>query len=84
LLNANGTYVWKAGAKDSTNGKWRKATKEEMKYQGGDGIVLLKAKGGEDWIVMKDMNPYIKFEGIVVAQVNSRAIKEHGSRGGKK
>jgi hypothetical protein len=84
-LNANGTYVWKAAnAKDSTDGKWRQATSEEMNYQGGFQIVLLKAKYGEDWIVMKNTSQYIKWEAIVVAQVNSRAIKEHGSRGGKK
>jgi hypothetical protein len=40
-IKADGSYIWKAGAKDSTSGKWRKATKEEMTYQGGDGIVLL-------------------------------------------
>ena len=84
-LKEDNTYVWKAAnAKDSTSSKWRQATSEEMRHQGGFQIVLLKAKGGEDWIVMKDMNPYIKFEGIVVAQLNSRSIKELGSRGGKK
>jgi len=83
-LNANGTYVWKAGAKDSTSGKWRKATREEMKYQGGDGIVLLNAKGGEDWIVMHDRSTTLKGDWINIAQLNWRQIKEHGWRGGKK
>jgi hypothetical protein len=35
-----------------------------MRHQGGFQIVLLKAKGGEDWIVMKDMNPYIKWKAL--------------------
>ena len=83
-LNANGTYIWKAGAKDSTGGKWRKATKEEMRSQGGDGIVLLKAKSGEDWIVAHDRNTTLKGDWINIAQLNSRSIKEYGSRGGKK
>jgi len=83
-LNANGTYIWKAGAKDSTSGKWRKATKEEMRSQGGDGIVLLKAKSGEDWIVAHDRNTTLKGDWINIAQLNPRSIKEYGSRGGKK
>lgn len=82
-LKADNTYIWNAGTKDSTGGKWRKATSQEMKSQGGFQIVLVKAKDGEDWIVRKDMNPYIKFEGIVVAQLNSRSIRELGSRAGK-
>jgi hypothetical protein len=83
-LNANGTYVWKAGAKDSTSGKWREATKEEMKDQGGDGIVLLKAKSGEDWIVMHDRWTKLKSDWIEISQLNSRWTRENGSRGGKK
>jgi hypothetical protein len=83
-IKADGTYVWKAGAKDSTSGKWRKATREEMKDQGGDGIVLLKAKGGEDWIVMHDRNTTLKGDWINIYQLNWRQIKEYGSRSGKK
>ncbi|HEX8287430.1 MAG TPA: hypothetical protein VF556_05515 [Pyrinomonadaceae bacterium] len=83
-IKADGTYVWNAGAKNSTGGKWRKATREEMKDQGGDGIVLLKAKGGEDWIVMHDRNTTLKGDWINIYQLNWRQIKEYGSRGGKK
>jgi hypothetical protein len=82
-IKADGTYVWKATAKDSTSGKWRKATKEEMKDQGGDGIVLLKAKGGEDWIVMHDRWTKLKGNWINIHQLNWRQIKERGWRGGK-
>ena len=83
-IKADGTYVWKTGAKDSTSGKWRKATKEEMREQGGDGIVLLKAKGGEDWIVMHDRWTTLKGNWINIYQLNWRQIKERGWRGGKK
>ena len=83
-IKADGTYVWNAGAKDSTGGKWRKATKEEMKDQGGDGIVLLKAKDGEDWIVMHDRWTTLKGDWINIYQLNWRQIKERGWRGGKR
>jgi hypothetical protein len=83
-IKADGTYVWNAGAKDSISGKWRKATKEEMKDQGGDGIVLLKAKGGEDWIVMHDRWTKLKGDWVNIYQLNWRQIKERGWRGGKK
>ncbi|HEX8266315.1 MAG TPA: hypothetical protein VF596_12995 [Pyrinomonadaceae bacterium] len=83
-VKADGTYIWKATAKDSTSGKWRKATSEEMKYQGGDGIVLLKAKGGEDWIVIHDRSTTLKGDWVNIYQLNWRQIKEVGFRNGKK
>ncbi len=52
-LNANGAYAWKSETAQSTNGQWRNATKAEMKSEGGDGIVLIGAKSGYDWIVTK-------------------------------
>ena len=83
-LNADSSYAWKAGPKDSTSGKWRKATQTEMKSQGGDGIVLLKAKGGYDWLVTKDRNTALKGEWIYISELGTRQINEYGSRGGKK
>jgi len=83
-LNANGTYIWKAGAKDSTSGKWRKATKAEMKSEGGDGIVLLEAKSGYDWIVTKNRRTKLEGEWINISELGTRQINEYGSRGGKK
>ncbi|MCY7346698.1 MAG: hypothetical protein LH614_10830, partial [Pyrinomonadaceae bacterium] len=83
-LDANGTYVWKAGVKDSTGGKWRKATKEEMKSKGSDGIVLLKAKSTYDWIVTKDRTTTLKGEWLNISELGTRQINEYGSRGGKK
>lgn len=84
-LNANGTYVWKSvPTATSTNGQWRKATREEMKSQGGDGIVLLKAKSGYDWIVSKNRGTKLKGEWIYISELGTRQINEYGSRGGKK
>jgi len=83
-INANGTYIWKAGTKDSTGGKWRKATKAEMSSEGGDGIVLLKAKGEYDWLVTKDRRTKLKGEWIGISELGTRQINEYGSRGGKK
>lgn len=83
-LNANGTYSWKAGAKDSTSGKWREATGAEMKSKGGDGIVLFKAKSGYDWIVTKDRTTTLKGEWLNISELGTRQINEYGSRAGKK
>lgn len=83
-LNANGTYVWKSVTAQSTNGEWRKATKAEMKSQGGDGIVMLKAKSGYDWIVSKNRETKLKGEWIYISELDTRQINEYGSRGGKK
>jgi len=82
-LNANGTYIWKAGAKDSTSGEWRKATSKEMTSEGGDGIVLLKAKGEYNWLVTKDRRTKLKGEWINISELNTRQINEYGPRGGK-
>lgn len=79
----NGTYTWQAYNKDAPNqlirGSWRKATPTEMRYQGGDGIVLLKAKSGWDWIVCQDRQA-TSGEWIRVAEVVSRQVREFGSR----
>ena len=83
-LNANGTYIWRAGAKDSTSGKWRKATKAEMQSVGGDGIVLLKAKTEYDWLVTKDRRTKLTGQWINISELNTRQINEYGSRGSRK
>lgn len=82
-LNANGTYDWKAVTGQSTSGSWRDATKVEMRSAGGDGIVLLKAKSGYDWIVTKDRRTTLPGEWISISELGSRQINEHGSRGAK-
>lgn len=83
-MNVDGTYLWKSVTAQSTGGQWRKATKGEMKSQGGDGIVLLKAKSGYDWIVTKNRATELKGEWIYISELGTRQINEYGSRGGKK
>ena len=54
-LDPSGSYTWAARNPAGTlRGTWRKATAGEMEYRGGDGVVLLKAKGGWDWRVTQD------------------------------
>jgi hypothetical protein len=84
-IAANGSYIWKSTTPAATfRGKWRKATATEMKYQGGDGIVLLKAKSGWDWIVMQDRTATIKGDWISISELNTRQVREFGLRGGAK
>lgn len=82
-INADKTYVWKAYANDPPanhiRGSWRVATAEEMKYQGGDGIVLRAAKSGWDWIVMQD-RAALSGEWIQVLEITSRQMREFGKR----
>ena len=66
-INKDKTYVWKPGLNDPiVKGKWREATEEEMKLQGGAGIVLLKSESGDDWLVRKAVNPNFKTDHIDV------------------
>lgn len=82
-VNADGTYIWQASAPAKTfRGQWRKATAEEMKTQGGDGIVLLKAKEGWDWIVTQNRRWAGQGDLIWVSDLNTRQMREIGSRGG--
>jgi hypothetical protein len=57
-VNADGTYLWNSPS-GVFKGQWRKATPEEMGRSdtGGDGVVLLQAKSGADWIVFKSTEP---------------------------
>ena len=80
-ISADGTYVWQIGAPVGVaRGAWRKATPDEMRYQGGDAIVLSKAKGGVDWIVHQDRVTDLKDDWINIAQLDSRQIREGGFR----
>ena len=84
-INADQTYVWQAYANDPPakhiKGTWRAATPEEMKYQGGDGIVLLAAKSSWHWIVMQD-RAAPSGDWIQVAEITSRQVREFGARRG--
>ena len=81
VLKANGTYEWNSASGKFT-GKWRAATAEEMavNYQGGAGVVLLKAKSGEDWIVSKSTNSEFKGDSIDIKGLDARQTIEHGGR----
>ncbi|MBX9695975.1 MAG: hypothetical protein K2Z81_26550 [Cyanobacteria bacterium] len=78
-INSNGTYIWHA-ASGNFNGRWRNATKAEMdvSYKGGQGIVLLHGKAGDDWIVHDDDTA--DGQNIRVAGLTTRGTKEVGSR----
>lgn len=79
-LNANGTFAWSSTTAQSTNGQWRVATHEEMKSEGGDGIVLLSAKNGDDWLVTKDRKTGLPGSWIAISELSTRQVNEYGSR----
>ncbi len=78
------TYIWKIHQDDPATawieGKWREATSEEMKYQGGAGIVLLDGEQHLDWIVHKDQTSTLPGDWINVADIDSRQMKRGGVR----
>jgi hypothetical protein len=75
-INPGGTYIWKVEPGDPpaqyVKGAWRQATKEEMGFEGGAGIVLQRAADGADWIVMKYMSPNVKTDNIEVEHIVNR------------
>lgn len=80
-LHGDGSYAWKVeGAQGMVRGEWRKAAADELPYQGGDAVVLLKAKGGVDWIVHQDRVTPLKGDWITVTQLGARQIREGGFR----
>ncbi|HEY1170341.1 MAG TPA: hypothetical protein VGH19_03130 [Verrucomicrobiae bacterium] len=85
IITADGRYTWDIDVpKGVAQGTWRKAKPEEMPYQGGDAIVLQKAKGGVDWIVHQDRVTELKGDWVNIAQLDSRQIREGGFREVKK
>ena len=81
-INPNGTYIWQASAPTAAfRGQWRTATDAGMMSQGGDGIVLVGAKSGWDWIVTQLRgSTVLKGDVIYVSYVNGRGVREIGSR----
>jgi hypothetical protein len=81
-INPDGSYLWKANAPVATfRGRWRKATPAEMMSQGGEGIVLLNAKNGWNWIVTQLRgSTVLKGDVIYVSYINGRGVREIGSR----
>ena len=83
-LSGDNTYEWKvSGVAAPMRGNWRDATTDEMKDQGGEGIVLLKAKGTWDWIVTQNRSTQLKGEWIKIDEITSRQIRESGRRQGE-
>jgi hypothetical protein len=82
-IEKGNTYIWKIEADDPPEkwieGKWREATPEEMKYQGGPGIVLLNGEQQWDWIVHKDMTAH-SGDWINVADISTRQVIRSGIR----
>ncbi len=78
------TYIWKIHQDDPATawieGKWREATPEEMKYQGGAGLVLLDGEQHLDWIVHKDQTSTLPGDWINVADIDSRQMRRGGVR----
>jgi hypothetical protein len=81
-INGDGSYVWTANAPVATfRGRWRKATPAEMMSQGGDGVVLINAKSGWDWIVTQLRgSTVLKGDVIYVSYINGRGVREIGRR----
>lgn len=82
-IEKGNTYIWKIESDDPPakwiDGKWREATPEEMKYQGGPGIVLLDGEQHWDWIVHKDMTAN-SGDWINVADISTRQVIRSGVR----
>jgi hypothetical protein len=82
-INPDGTYVWQAYMNDPpakhVRGKWRNASAQEMNHQGGDGIVLLAAKSGWDWIVTQERASQAG-DSIRASELTSRQMREFGGR----
>ena len=79
-LNADHTYSWQVPTTPVVEGTWRAATAAEMQARGGDGVVLLKAKAGWDWIVVKDRITVPAGDRIQIVELTSRKVKEYGRK----
>ncbi len=81
-ISANGTYVWDTGS-GIVRGSWRNATAEEMGGvdKGGEGIVLLKGKGGWDWIAARRDEEGPAGKGIKLHNLPDHSLRERGTRG---
>lgn len=81
IVNPNGSYVWDSPS-GVLKGQWRKATAEEMgkSDKGGEGLVLLSAKSGADWLVFKRNEEGSQGEGIKISDLATRNLRERGTR----
>jgi len=81
VIRSGGTYDW-----NGITGRYRPATEDEtaISYRGGGSVVLLAAKTGYDWIVLKDRKPDTG-DWITVQEYRSRGtLQEYGSRKGRR
>jgi len=78
-IKADGTYVWSKSATQVFRGKWRAATSEEMGTNGGEGLMLLGAHEGKDWIVYKRTAQTQRDE-VIIAQPEALYRYEYGQR----
>lgn len=80
-VNEGGTYIWNSPS-GVLKGQWRKATPEEMAKsdKGGEGVVLLNAKSGLDWLVFKRNEEGPEGEGIKITDLDTRNMRERGTR----
>ena len=82
-INAGGTYSWTLSSGKLVQGSWRPASPEEMKYAGGEGLILKQGRGGFDWIVTKyrDRLPQNRSPNwITIAELSTRQEREFGNR----
>jgi hypothetical protein len=80
-VNPGGTYVWDSPS-GLLRGNWRKATPDEMARsdKGGEGVVLLGAKSGADWLVYKRAEEGPEGTGIMITDLATRNLRERGTR----
>jgi hypothetical protein len=80
-IDPGGTYVWDSPS-GMLRGNWRAATPEEMAKsdKGGEGVVLLAAKDGADWLVHKRTEEGPEGTGIMIRDLATRNLRERGVR----
>lgn len=82
-INADSSYSWSLSTGQVVQGRWRNATEAEMKTAGGEGLVLQRGRGGQDWIVTKyrlETPPNMSSNWITAAEITSRQEREFGNR----
>ena len=73
-VNPDGSYLW-----NGVRGRWRSAREDEKRDEGGAAIVLVSAKGGEDWIVYR--NRQVPDNWIKVVNLREpNGLQEHGHK----
>lgn len=80
-VNAGGTYVWNSPS-GPLRGNWRPATAAEMAQsdKGGEGVVLLNARNGADWLVHKRTEEGPEGTGIMIRDLATRNQRVRGTR----